>query len=80
MRKLIFQVIPLSDLDGEAEMDRTSFMNGDDEENESDLSCHPPRRSSLSQQSIIKMVIPPPPRLEFILPEGVPPPPVSTER
>lgn len=55
-------------------------MNGDEEEDENARSCHLPRRSSLSQQSIIKMVIPPPPRLEFILPEGVPPPPVSTER
>jgi hypothetical protein len=74
-------VVATNGLSDDVEMDRTSFMNGD-EDDDCDVQDNnvAPRASSqqLQHHSMVKVVVPPPPRLEFVLPEGVPPPPPST--
>ena len=51
-------------LSEDVEMDRTSFMNGDDEDD-----CDEQDHSASHQHhSLVKVVVPPPPRLDFVLP------------
>ena len=54
-------------LSEDVEMDRTSFMNGDDED-EDECDVQASHQASHQHHSLVKVVVPPPPRLDFVLP------------